>query len=117
MSLRQAWELQTLPTWALRDTGLPSGSTLGELDSGIWKTMHSFSARFRNYLIRFLGSRRHQIVDRPVFAVQWPLGFDPARLPMKVRTPNALETPKFFDPETPFPPATSRHLFPLHGIG
>ncbi len=116
-SLRQAWKYEKLPNWALKDAGLPSGSTLSELDSKVWVTMHSFSSRLRNYLIRFLGSRRHQIADRPVFAEQWPFGFDPARLTLKVRTRNALESSKLLESETALSQVTYGDLFRIKGMG
>jgi hypothetical protein len=116
-SLRELWQYDSLPTWVLEEAGLPLGATIASLNSSVWKGMVSCSTRLRNYLIRLLALRRHQIVARIVFPDPLPVGFEPARLPLQVRTRNALKSSGLFESESALSLVTYGQLFKIKGMG
>jgi hypothetical protein len=117
-SLRVTWANEPLPAWVIDETGLPEGSTMAALGSGVWAYgLRMLSRRLRYFLAHLVDSRRSEILSLPVFARPWPASLSPTQWPWPNRTRHCLEKAGLLEDHLALSRITYTDLFKIQAMG
>ncbi|MGI8551903.1 MAG: sigma factor-like helix-turn-helix DNA-binding protein, partial [Dehalococcoidia bacterium] len=92
-SLRSLWSSVPLPRWIAERLDLPSGTTLVALDAAVWTDMPSqpqYRTSVERYVVNLLSASREQVGGISALGRPWPENLNPADVPWRARTRNAL---------------------------
>lgn len=117
-AVRKLWQAEPLPQWLTSDLNVPMSTTLGELNTELWRQAEvHLTPRVVSFSHHLLTDRRPELSPQLVLPQGWPEGLSPTEVPFSVRVVNCLKSAGIYKNASALGALTFQNLFGIKNLG